>query len=136
MKYYSEKLNKNFDAVEDLEKAEKAEEEKNALVSKEKEKRQKEVAEIQDAANGYLKLVAENNKVRDQLKEKENAAYADYKAKIEEFSKAHKNYHLSYTYDGKNVEFEVEEIRYDSIEEYMRQRHAAMKKMIEEFMPW
>ncbi len=136
MKYYSEKLNKNFDTVEDLEKAEKAEEEKNALVSKEKEKRQKEVAEIQDAANGYLKLVAENNKVRDQLKEKENAAYLEYKNKIVEFSKAHKNYHLSFTLNGDNVEFKVEEIRYISTEEYMKQRHAAMKKMIEEFMPW
>ena len=136
MKYFSEKLNKNFDTVEDLEKAEKAEEEKNALVSKEKEKRQKEVAAIQNAANDYLKLIAKNNEVRDQLTEKENAAYADYKAKIEEFSKAHKNYHLSYTFNGKNVEFKVEEIRHISIEDYMKQRYAAMKKMIEEFMPW
>lgn len=136
MKYYSEILNKNFDTIEELEKEEKAEQEKKVLISKEKEERQKAVAEVQDAANDYLKLVAKNNEVRSQLKEKENVAYNEYKNKLSDFSKAHKNYHLSYTYDGKNVEFEVEEIRHDSFEEYMRQRHAAIKKMIEEFLPW
>lgn len=136
MKYYSEILDKKFDTPEALKEAEAAHEKKLATVSKEKEERQKEVAKIQDAANDYLKLVSENNKVRQQLKEKENAAYADYKAKIEEFSKAHKNYHLSYTFNGENVEFKVEDARYVSFQEYMEQSHRTIQKMIETLMPW
>lgn len=137
MKYYSEVLKKNFDTVEELEKAEKAEEEKKALVSQEKEERQKAVAEVQDAANEYLKLVAKNNEVRKQLKEQENAAYIQYKNRLAEFSKTHKNYHLSYTYNGDNVEFKVEEIRYVSAQEYMEHQNAVIRKMMEEFFkPW
>ena len=137
MKYYIEILNKNFDTIEELEKEEKAEQEKKVLVSKEKEERQKAVAEVQDAANDYLKLVAKNNEVRNQLKEKENAAYNEYKNKLSDFSKTHKNYHLSYTYNGDNVEFKVEEIRYVSAKEYMEQQNAIVRKMMDEFFkPW
>ena len=133
MKYYSEVLNRNFDTVEELEQAEKAEEEKNALMSKEKELRLKDVAEVQKAANDYLNLVFQNNEIRKELKEKENEAYLVYKKALDEFSKQHKNYHLSYKYDGKNVEFEVEENRYISAIEYMNQQNAVMKKMMEDF---
>ena len=133
MKYYSEILNKNFDTIEELEKEEKAEQEKKVLISKEKEERQKAVAEIQDAANDYLKLVTKNNEVRNQLKEKEDLAYNEYKNKLSDFSKAHKNYHLSYTYNGDNVEFKVEEIRYVSVKEYMEQQNAIVRKMMDEF---
>ena len=133
MKYYSEVLNRNFDTVEELEQAEKAEEEKNALMSKEKELRLKDVADVQKAANDYLNLVFQNNEIRKELKEKENEAYLVYKKALDEFSKKHKNYHLSYKYDGKNVEFEVEENRYISAIEYMNQQNAVMKKMMEDF---
>ena len=54
-------------------------------------------------------MVAENNKIREQLKSKEESAYQDYRAKMDDFSRTYNNYHLSYAYDGKNIEFKVEE---------------------------
>ena len=106
-KYYSEILDKYFDTVKELEEAEKAEEEKKKMRSKEKEERQQAVAEVQKAAKDYLSVVAENNKIREQLSSKEESAYQDYKAKMDDFSRTYNNYHLSYTYDGKNIEFKT-----------------------------
>lgn len=135
-KYYSEILDKYFDTVKELEEAEKAEEEKKKLHSKEKEERQQAVAEVQKAANDYLSVVAENNKIREQLKSKEESAYQDYKAKMDDFSRTYNNYHLSYTYDGKNIEFKVEENRYISLQEYINQRERMLKQMFSDFIPW
>lgn len=129
-KYYSEILDKYFDTVKELEEAEKAEEEKKKLRSKEKEERQQAVAEVQKAANDYLSVVAENNKIREQLNSKEESAYHEYKTKMDDFSRTYNNYHLSYTYDGKNVEFKVEEARFVSLREYIRQRDLMLKKMM------
>ena len=129
-RYYSEILDKYFDTVKELEEAEKAEEEKKKLRSKEKEERQQAVAEIQNAANDYLNVIAENNKIREQLKSKEESAYQEYKTKMDDFSKTYNNYHLSYTYDGKNVEFKVEEARFVSLREYIRQRNLMLKNMM------
>ena len=137
MKYYSEVLKKNFDTVEDLEAAEAEESKKNALVSKEKEERQKDVTLVQEAANAYLTLIRKNNEERKALKLEEEKAYDVYRKQLAEFSKKHKNYHLSYRSDGKNVEFEVEENRYMSVQEYMQHQHSIVKKMMEEFFkPW
>lgn len=129
-KYYSEILDKYFDTVKELEEAEKAEEEKKKLRSKEREERQQAVVEIQKAANDYLNIVAENNKVRQQLNSKEESAYNEYKTKMDDFSKTYNNYHLSYTYDGKNVEFKAEEARFVSLREYIRQRDLMLKKVM------
>ena len=129
-KYYSEILDKYFDTVKELEEAEKAEEEKKKLRAKEKEERQKEAADVQEAANNFLHLVAENKKIREQLNEKENSAYLDFKTKMDDFSKKHNGYHLSYTYDGKNAEFKVEEVRYVALRDFMEQRQSTIEKMM------
>ena len=133
MRYYSDMLEKFFDKEEDLEAAEKAEEEKKALVVKEKELRQKDVEGVQTAANEYLNLVVKNNEIRDKLREEEEKLYNAYRQELIDFSKKHKNYHLSYTSDGKNVEFKVEESRYASAREYMIEQRNLMSKMIEQF---
>lgn len=125
MKYYSEILNKNFDSVEDLEKAE--EEHKAEQAKKEEAKLvvKKESAEVEDAFKarnvarkayneklvGARKIYNEAlRKARDEfdasLKESTEAlenAEADYDTKLKAFQKAHpEGYHITLK-DGDNV---------------------------------
>lgn len=73
--------------------------------------RKADVEIVQNAANAYLDLVAENNKKREELKKVEAEAYEAYKKELNDFSNKHKGYHLTYTSDGENVEFKVEEAK-------------------------
>lgn len=73
--------------------------------------RKADVEVVQNAANAYLDLVAENNKKREELKKAEAEAYEAYKKELNDFSNKHKGYHLTYTSDGENVEFKVEEAK-------------------------
>ena len=73
--------------------------------------RKADVEVVQNAANAYLDLVAENNKKREELKNAEAEAYEAYKKELNDFSNKHKGYHLTYTSDGENVEFKVEEAK-------------------------
>ena len=57
MKYYSEKLNKVFDKVEDLESAEKEHAEKEAQALKLREERKVRAKEVEDAYIAYKKLL-------------------------------------------------------------------------------
>lgn len=73
--------------------------------------RKADVEVVQNAANAYLDLVADNNKKREELKKAEAEAYEAYKKELNDFSNKHKGYHLTYTSDGENVEFKVEEAK-------------------------
>lgn len=57
MKYYSEKLNKVFDKVEDLESAEKEYAEKETQALKLREERKIRAKEVEDAYIAYKKLL-------------------------------------------------------------------------------
>lgn len=57
MKYYSEKLNKVFEKVEDLETAEKELEEKEAAEKEKREKRAERAKEVEKAYKEYKKLL-------------------------------------------------------------------------------
>ena len=57
MKYYSEKLNKVFDKVEDLESAEKEHAEKEVQALKLREERKVRAKEVEDAYLAYKKLL-------------------------------------------------------------------------------
>ena len=57
MKYYSEKLNKVFDTVEDLESAEKEHAEKETQALKLREERKVRAKEVEDAYIAYKKLL-------------------------------------------------------------------------------
>jgi len=57
MKYYSEKLNKVFDKVEDLETAEKELEEKETAEKEKREKRAERAKEVEEAYKNYKKLL-------------------------------------------------------------------------------
>jgi len=125
MKYYSEILNKNFDKVEDLEKAE--EEHKAEQAKKEEAKAlvKKESSEVEDAfkarnaaRHAYNEKLVEARKIYNEalrkakdefeasLKESTEAlekAEADYDTRLKAFQKAHpEGYHITLK-DGDNV---------------------------------
>jgi len=125
MKYYSEILNKNFDKVEDLEKAEKehadaikAKEDAKALVKKEAEVVEEAFKARNEARLEYNKKLVEarkayNEKITLAKKDFEaclsemsgalEAAEKDYDAKLKEFQKNHpEGYHITLK-DGDNV---------------------------------
>ena len=77
MKYLSEKTNKAYDSVEELEKAELALEEKNKKALIVKEERAKAAKEVEEAYN------------------KANEAYKEAKAKLDEFLKKYGSYHTT-----------------------------------------
>ena len=121
MKYVSELKElegKVFDSAKDVEKAE-------AEVAKEKQakevalaEKKAEVAKINTTANDYLKLVAENNKKRAELKEAENKAYLAYKKELDDFAEKHQGYHLTYTKNGDTIEFKVEEAKQKTLKDF------------------
>lgn len=125
MKYYSEILNKNFDKVEDLEKAE--EEHKAEQAKKEEAKAlvKKESSEVEDAfkarnaaRHAYNEKLVEARKIYNEalrkakdefeasLKESTETlekAEADYDTRLKAFQKAHpEGYHITLK-DGDNV---------------------------------
>ena len=125
MKYYSEILNKNFDSVEDLEKAEEVHKAEQAKKDEAKALVKKESSEVEDsfkarnaARKAYNEKLVEARKAYNEalrkakdefeasLKESTEAlekAEADYDTRLKAFQKAHpEGYHLTLK-DGDNV---------------------------------
>lgn len=130
--YYESELKelegKKFTDVKELEKAEQevnANNEKKELAVAEKKA---ELAKINAVANDYLKLVNENNKKRAELKEKENEAYKAYKKELDAFADKHQGYHLTYRYNGDNIEFQIEEVKQKTIEDYIKEMEEARQR--------
>lgn len=124
MKYVSdlkELQGKVFDNVKDLEKAEK--EVNEAVKAKEAAlvEKKADLAKINTTANNYLKLVEENNKKRAELRKTEEEAYLAYKKELDDFAEKHQGYHLTYKKDGDTVEFQIEEAKQQSIEDFYKQ---------------
>lgn len=76
---------------------------------------------VNDAANDYFKVVADNKKqvegLEKSLNEKADKAYDAYKKALNDFSDKHNGYHLTYRTDGNNVEFKVVELHTDELEQ-------------------
>ena len=125
MKYYSEILNKNFDKVEDLEKAEKEHQdaeakkaEAKALVAKESEKVQDAFKARNAARKTYNETLVEarkaynediraaEKKFKDSLEQvtaAKDKAEADYATKLKEFQNDHPEGYRITLKDGDNV---------------------------------
>jgi len=130
--YYESELKelegKKFTDVKELEKAEQevnTNKEKKELALAEKKQ---ELANINGAVNNYLKLVKENNEKRAELKQAEQEAYEAYRKELDDFSKKHNGYHLTYKYDGDNVEFQIEEVKQKTIEDYFKEMEEARQR--------
>lgn len=131
--YKSKLLNKYFDSYDKLIQEEDAYKKAHEAELQIKEARTKEALEVENAAKAYLEVVEQNKKLRAEMAQKEQAFYDQYKEKLCEFSKNHKGYHLTYTYDGKNIEFKVEENRQNSLQEYIDSQNKLMRKFFDNF---
>jgi len=133
MKTYYESELKELEGkkLTDVKELEKAEQEDNTNKEKKElalaEKKQ-ELANINGAVNNYLKLVKENNEKRAELKQAEQEAYEAYRKELDDFSKKHNGYHLTYKYDGDNVEFQIEEVKQKTIEDYFKEMEEARQR--------
>ena len=130
--YYESELKelegKKFTDVKELEKAEQevnTNKEKKELALAEKKQ---ELAKINEAANNYLKLVKENNEKRAELKQTEQEAYEAYRKELDDFAEKHQGYHLTYRRDGDNVEFQIEEVKQKSLEDYFKEMEEINKR--------
>lgn len=131
--YRSKLLNKTFDSWEELRKAEDAYKAQHEAELKLKEDRSKMAVDVENAAKAYLELVEKNKQERAEMAKNEQKLYDAYKQKLAEFAKVHKGYHLTYVYDGKNIEFKVEENRQNSLQEYVDSQNKLMRKFFDNF---
>ncbi len=130
--YYESELKelegKKFTDVKELEKAENEVKENATKKELALAEKKQELANINEAVNNYLKLVKENNEKRAELKQAEQEAYEAYRKELDDFSKKHNGYHLTYKYDGDNVEFQIEEVKQKTIEDYFKEMEEARQR--------
>jgi len=129
--YYKSELKelegKEFTDVKELEEAEAKVKTDNAKKEVALAEKKQELAKINTAANDYLKLVKENNEKRAELKKTEQEAYDAYKKELDDFADKHQGYHLTYRRDGDNVEFQVEEVKQKSLEDFFNDMEETRK---------
>ncbi len=118
---------KTFTDVKELEEAEAKVKADNAKKEVALAEKKQELAKINTAANDYLKLVKENNEKRAELKKQEQEAYETYKKELDDFADKHQGYHLTYRRDGDNVEFQVEEVKQKSLEDFFNDMEETRK---------
>jgi len=87
-----------------------------------------DLAKINTTANDYLKLVKENNQKRAELRKAEQEAYKTYRKELDDFAEKHQGYHLTYKRDGDNVEFQIEEVKQKTLEDYFKEMEEVNKR--------
>ena len=101
---------------------------------KAKKAKTEDLAKIQSAANRYLAKVTENKKLKEKLAEEEDKLYQEYRKVVNEFSDKYDGYRLVYHFNGDNVEFNVEEAKRDSIEEYFKDSFNSLMNIFNTFI--
>lgn len=76
--YYSKILNKPFDTLEELTKAEREYQDKKSLETKKIDEKKEEAKKVKVAYDNYIKTVEESNKVIKELRDKDYKAYQTY----------------------------------------------------------
>jgi hypothetical protein len=131
--YKSKLLNKYFDSKDELVKAEDEYKEahKKELIAK--EERLADVKKIQDLANDYFSTLKDNEEKKKALDSIATDKYNAYKTGLADFAKKHNGYHLTYTNNGGNVEFKVEEARRDEISDIFEANRRMMRRFFDDF---
>ena len=131
--YKSKLLNKYFDSKDELIKAEDAyrEAHKKELIAK--EERQADVKKIQDAANDYFATLKSNEEKKKELDKEATEKYDAYKRLLDEFAGKHNGYHLTYTNNGGNIEFKIEEARRDEISNIFDAQRKLISQVFDNF---
>lgn len=95
--FYSKILNKPFDNLEELKKAEKEYSDKKILELQKSNEKKTAAKKVEDARLKYVKLVETNNTTRKQLKENENKTYQEYMELRNAFIDKYGFYHCTFT---------------------------------------
>lgn len=107
-----------YATIEEAQEAEKKLEAERAKKETALAEKKADLAKINTTANDYLKLVKENDKKRAELRKAEQEAYEAYKKELDDFAAKHQGYHLTYKQNGDNVEFQIEEVKQKTLENY------------------
>lgn len=99
-----------YATIEEAQEAEKKLEVEKAKKETALAEKKADLAKLNEVGNAYLKLVAENDKKRADLRKAEQEAYKAYKKELNDFAEKNQGYHLTYKVDGDNVEFQIEEV--------------------------
>ncbi len=110
-----------YATIEEAQEAEKKLEVEKAKKETALAEKKADLAKINTTANDYLKLVKENNQKRAELRNTEQEAYETYRKALDDFAEKHQGYHLTYKCDGDNVEFQIEEVKQKTIEDYFKE---------------
>lgn len=117
-----------YATIEEAQEAEKKLEVEKAKKETAIAEKKADLTKINTTANDYLKLVKENNQKRAELRKAEQEAYKTYRKELDDFAEKHQGYHLTYKTDGDNVEFQIEEVKQKTLEDYFREMEEVNKR--------
>lgn len=123
---------KYFSSKEECLKAEDKLKSKISAREQAKSKRVEEAKAIENLANKYITKVQENKKIKKSLDEEASKILGEYRQKLNDFAKSNNGYHLTYTLDGDNLVFKVEEAKQSTIEDDMK----SLRKTLSDFFLW
>lgn len=123
---------KYFSSEEECLKAEDAIKAKSREKELAKSKRAESAKEIEQLANKYIAKIEENKKIKKSLDEDASKILSEYKKKLNDFAKDNNGYHLTYTQDGDNLVFKVEEAKQSSFEDDVN----SIRKSLSNFFFW
>lgn len=125
---------KYFSSEEECLKAENEVKAKSKQKELAKSKRVEDAKEIERLANEYISKVQENKKIKKTLDEEASTIFSEYKQKLNEFAKNNNGYHLTYTSDGDNLVFKVEEAKQSSVEDSMKSLRKSLSSLSDFFL--
>jgi len=117
-----------YATIEEAQEAEKKLEAEKAKKETALAEKKADLAKINTTANDYLKLVTENNKKRAELRKAEKEAYDAYRKELDDFAEKHQGYHLTYKRNGDNVEFQIEDVKQKTLEDYFKEMEEVNKR--------
>jgi len=98
--YYSKKLNKPFDSLDELREAEEEEERKEALKQQEIEDKKSLAKKVEDSYKSYIEVLnaskEELKKVQEELDKKVSDSYNEYVEAKNEFIDKYGSFHMTY----------------------------------------
>lgn len=125
---------KYFSSKEECLKAEDEVKSKSKQKELAKSKRVEDAKEIERLANEYISKVQENKKIKKSLDEEASTIFSEYRQKLNEFAKNNNGYHLTYTSDGDNLVFKVEEAKQSSVEDSMKALRKSLSSLSDFFL--
>lgn len=132
VQYRSDKTKQTYGSEAECLAAEKEWDKAHAKELKAKENRQRQIKEIELAANDYLSTLHENNKKKKELDNEASKKYTEYKHLLDKFAAENQGYHLTYTSGGDNA-IKIEECRQEQITDAFAENRRLMRSWMNAF---